>query len=46
MRLAIIGGGGFRVPLVYGALLRQGRFEDVVLHDVDSARLDRIGLVL
>jgi 6-phospho-beta-glucosidase len=47
VRLAIIGGGGFRVPLVYGALLR-GRqaFDDVVLHDVDAARLERIGLVL
>jgi 6-phospho-beta-glucosidase len=46
VRLAIIGGGGFRVPLVYGALLRQGRFEEVVLYDVDPARLDRIALVL
>jgi 6-phospho-beta-glucosidase len=46
VRLAIIGGGGFRVPLVYGALLRRRRFHDVVLHDVDPARLDRIALVL
>ena len=23
MKLAIVGGGGFRVPLVYGALLRR-----------------------
>jgi 6-phospho-beta-glucosidase len=47
VRLAIIGGGGFRVPLVYGAVLRgrQG-FDDVVLHDVDAGRLERIGLVL
>jgi len=47
VRLAIIGGGGFRVPLVYGAVLR-GRqaFDDVVLHDVDPGRLERIGLVL
>jgi 6-phospho-beta-glucosidase len=47
VRLAIIGGGGFRVPLVYGAVLRARRaFDDVVLHDVDAGRLERIGLVL
>jgi 6-phospho-beta-glucosidase len=46
VRLAIIGGGGFRVPLVYGALLRRQAFDDVVLHDVDPVRLERIGLVL
>jgi 6-phospho-beta-glucosidase len=46
VRLAIIGGGGFRVPLVYGAVLRRQAFDDVVLHDVDPARLERIALVL
>jgi 6-phospho-beta-glucosidase len=46
VRLAIIGGGGFRVPLVYGALLRSQGFSDVVLHDVDATRLERIALVL
>jgi 6-phospho-beta-glucosidase len=46
VRLAIIGGGGFRVPLVYGAVLGRQRFDDVVLYDVDQARLDRIALVL
>jgi 6-phospho-beta-glucosidase len=46
VRLAIIGGGGFRVPLIYGALLRGRAFDDVVLHDVDPGRLERIGLVL
>jgi 6-phospho-beta-glucosidase len=46
VKLAIIGGGGFRVPLVYGALLRQRPFDEVVLHDVDAERLDRIALVL
>ena len=40
MKLAIIGGGGFRVPLVYGALLERQPFDDVVLHDVDAERLD------
>jgi 6-phospho-beta-glucosidase len=46
VRLAIIGGGGFRVPLVYGALLRGQAFDDVTLHDVDGGRLERISLVL
>jgi 6-phospho-beta-glucosidase len=47
VRLAIIGGGGFRVPLIYGAVLRRRTaFDDVILHDVDQARLDRIALVL
>ena len=46
MKLAIIGGGGFRVPLVYGALLDRRPFDDVVLHDVDPERLDRIAAVL
>jgi 6-phospho-beta-glucosidase len=49
MKLTIVGGGGFRVPLVYGALLEKaGRFglDEVVLHDVDATRLERIGHVL
>jgi 6-phospho-beta-glucosidase len=49
VKLAIVGGGGFRVPLIYGALLRRRSalpFDDVVLHDVEHERLDRIGLVL
>jgi 6-phospho-beta-glucosidase len=49
MKLAIVGGGGFRVPLVYGALLEKAqrlRLEEVVLHDVDATRLERIGTVL
>ncbi|MBT2399268.1 6-phospho-beta-glucosidase [Streptomyces sp. ISL-100] len=49
MRLTILGGGGFRVPLVYGALLRdraEGRVTHVTLHDVDQARLTAIGRVL
>lgn len=49
MRLTVLGGGGFRLPLVYGALLRDhaaGRVTDVVLHDVDSARLTAIARVL
>ncbi|MFH8565913.1 6-phospho-beta-glucosidase [Streptomyces sp. NPDC017988] len=49
MKLAILGGGGFRVPLVYGALLgdrAEGRVTDVVLHDLDAARLGAITRVL
>ncbi|MGH4028685.1 6-phospho-beta-glucosidase [Actinomycetota bacterium Odt1-20B] len=49
MRLTILGGGGFRVPLVYRALLRdraEGRITEVVLHDLDAARLGAIARVL
>ncbi|MEV1000767.1 6-phospho-beta-glucosidase [Nonomuraea sp. NPDC050202] len=49
MRLAVLGGGGFRVPLVYGALLRDAtrpRVEEVVLHDVSPERLEAISHVL
>ncbi|MCI3238797.1 6-phospho-beta-glucosidase [Streptomyces spinosisporus] len=49
MRLTILGGGGFRVPLVYGALLTdhaEGRVTDVVLHDLDAGRLDAVARVL
>ena len=49
MKLTIVGGGGFRVPLVYGALLaRRDRlpFDEVVLHDVEPARMERMSAVL
>ncbi|MGW0547318.1 6-phospho-beta-glucosidase [Streptomyces altiplanensis] len=49
MRLTILGGGGFRVPLVYGALLRdraEGRVTHVTLHDLDRARLAAVAHVL
>jgi 6-phospho-beta-glucosidase len=49
MRLTIVGGGGFRVPLVYGALLADrgpGRVTRVTLHDVDQGRLAAVGRVL
>ncbi|MFQ6170866.1 6-phospho-beta-glucosidase [Oryzobacter sp. R7] len=49
MRLAILGGGGFRTPLVYGALLgdtHERRVDEVRLHDVDAARLAAIERVL
>ncbi|WP_030315020.1 6-phospho-beta-glucosidase [Streptomyces sp. NRRL B-3229] len=49
MRLTILGGGGFRVPLVYGALLGdrgEGRVTEVVLHDLDGRRLSAVTRVL
>ncbi len=49
MKLALLGGGGFRVPLVYGALLgdhHDRRVTEVALHDVDPARLEAIRRVL
>jgi 6-phospho-beta-glucosidase len=49
VRLAILGGGGFRVPLVYQALMAdrgEGRITEIVLYDTDAARLTAIGLVL
>ena len=44
MKLTIVGGGGFRVPLVYGALLarrEQLGLDEVVLYDIDEERLTR-----
>ncbi|MFC4530426.1 6-phospho-beta-glucosidase [Sphaerisporangium dianthi] len=49
MRLTILGGGGFRVPLVYRALMQdqgEGRVTHVTLHDLDAARVAAIGRVL
>lgn len=49
MKLTILGGGGFRVPLVHRALLADqepGRVTELVLHDLDPARLRTIGRVL
>lgn len=49
MKLTILGGGGFRVPLVYGALLGdrgEGRVTEVVLHDLDDSRLSAVARVL
>ncbi|MCX4658936.1 6-phospho-beta-glucosidase [Streptomyces uncialis] len=49
MRLAILGGGGFRVPLVHSALLAdraEGRVTEVALHDTDPHRAAAIARVL
>ena len=49
MKVAVLGGGGFRTPLTYAALLdiaeRVG-ITEVVLHDVAAARLESIAHVL
>ena len=49
MRLTILGGGGFRVPLIYRALLAdraEGRVTHLTLHDLDATRLGAISRVL
>jgi 6-phospho-beta-glucosidase len=49
MKIALLGGGGFRVPMVYGALLARARrlgLEHLALYDVSAPRLERIGPVL
>ncbi|MFE1730252.1 6-phospho-beta-glucosidase [Streptomyces bacillaris] len=49
MKLTILGGGGFRVPLVYGALLgdhAEGRVSRVTLYDTDADRLIAVARVL
>jgi len=49
MRLTILGGGGFRVPLIYRALLAdraEGRVTHVTLYDLDESRLTAISRVL
>jgi 6-phospho-beta-glucosidase len=49
MKVALLGGGGFRVPLVYGALLARARalgIDEVALYDVSEPRLARIAPVL
>ncbi|MFJ2897097.1 6-phospho-beta-glucosidase [Streptomyces sp. NPDC087218] len=49
MKLTILGGGGFRVPLVYGALLAdhaEGRVSAVTLYDTDTDRLAAVARVL
>src|SRR5262245_28296163 len=49
MKIAILGGGGFRVPMVYGALLARGDrlgVEEVSLYDIDEWRLAQIRPVL
>jgi 6-phospho-beta-glucosidase len=49
MKLAILGGGGFRTPLVYSALLRDhapGRVSEVALIDTDAGRVAVMAAIL
>jgi 6-phospho-beta-glucosidase len=46
VKLAIIGGGGFRTPAMVQAASASGLFDEIVLHDVDGARLARVDAVL
>lgn len=49
MKLAILGGGGFRTPYVYQALLRDDgvpRVTEVALYDVDAERLQSMTTIL
>jgi 6-phospho-beta-glucosidase len=49
VKLAVVGGGGFRVPLVYQALLRLGHgvgLDEIVLQDPEAGRLARIRSVI
>jgi 6-phospho-beta-glucosidase len=48
MKLAVIGAGSFRTPAIYRALAdgrHATRFDEVIFHDVDEARLERIRAV-
>lgn len=49
MKLAILGGGGFRTPFVWEALLRdhgEPRITEVALYDIDDSRLAVIESIL
>ncbi|HEY3522607.1 MAG TPA: hypothetical protein VGK63_02795, partial [Candidatus Limnocylindrales bacterium] len=49
MKLAVLGGGGFRTPVIYRAIasgVTRTRYDELALYDVDSARLERIEAVL
>ena len=49
MKLAVLGGGGFRTPAIYRALAKgqvRTHFDELVLYDVDPGRLDRIAAVV
>ena len=49
MKLCVLGGGGFRTPYVWQALLRDAgspRVDEVALHDVDERRLGAMVAIL
>ncbi len=48
MKVTVIGAGSFRTPAIYRALAdgrHATRFDEIVFHDVDQARLERIRTV-
>jgi 6-phospho-beta-glucosidase len=49
MKVAVLGGGGFRTPTLHGCLTRaaeQVGLDEIVLHDVDGRRLELIREVI
>jgi 6-phospho-beta-glucosidase len=49
VKLALIGGGGFRTPVIYRTIAAGAtttRYDEIALYDVDAGRLDRIETVL
>ena len=49
MKVAVLGGGGFRTPTLHGCLVRvadQAGIDEIVLEDVDADRLARIRAVI
>jgi 6-phospho-beta-glucosidase len=47
MKVALIGGGGFRAPIVWNSLAgTAGRVEELALHDLDKLRLRRVAAVI
>ncbi len=49
MKLAILGGGGFRTPVIYRAIAcgqTRINYDELVLYDIDATRLGRIEAVL
>jgi 6-phospho-beta-glucosidase len=49
MKVTLIGGGGFRAPIVWASVAGidgPGRVDELVLHDVDELRLRRIAAVI
>src|SRR2546423_4796979 len=49
MKIALLGGGGFRTPLAYAALesiAERAHVSEVVLHDIAADRLEHMRLVL
>lgn len=47
MKVAVLGGGGFRTPILYDALTAsETRVSELVLHDLDPDRLARVDAVI